>query len=55
MKFKKPITEFTFQDAEYLTVKISELIKSFITLVGNFINGFKTGKAYTFDEEETAE
>ena len=55
MNFKKPITEFTFQDAEYLTVKISELIKSFVTLLGNFINGIKSGKIYTYGTEETEE
>ena len=52
---KKPITQFTFQDAEYITVKLSALIKSFIALIGGFVNGIKSGDIYTFGQEAAAD
>ena len=55
MKVKKPITEFTFQDAEYITTKLSELIKGLIALIGGFVNGIKAGEIYAYGTEEEAE
>lgn len=58
MNFKKPITEFTFQDAEYLVVKISELLNSLFALIGGFVDGIKSGEIYNYgaaaDEEAKA-
>ena len=52
MNFKKPITEFTFQDAEFLTKKIAALIKSFISLLGGFINGIQDCSMFAAAEAE---
>ena len=50
---KKPITQFTFQDAEYIVTKVSELLRSFIALIGKFVNGIQNGEIYTFGQEES--
>ncbi len=55
MKVKKPIIEFTFQDAEYITTKLSELIKGLIALIGGFVNGIKAGEIYTYGAEAAEE
>lgn len=55
MKFKKPITEFTFQDAEYLVVKIAELLNSLFVLIGGLVDGIKSGEIYAYGTEEEAE
>ena len=52
LKFKKPITEFTFQDAEYITVKISDLLRDFYKLLSSFVNGAKNGGIYRFGEDD---
>ena len=55
MKVKKPITQFTFQDAEYIVTKVSELLKSFFTLLGGFVDGIKSREIYTYGQEDEAE
>ena len=53
MKFKKPITQITFKDVEFMVTKIAELARGFFTLLFGLINDIQDGKIPTYGEEET--